>query len=190
VNTLLAEHGAAPLATSAVAHMVGEGASTLVARAMAASRLPPAPDALGRFLDIYTARLLACTRPSPGVPEVLAALQPRVELAVLTNKPLAATRTILHGLELDRYFARVIGGDGPYPRKPDPAGLAHLIEQAGADAAATLLVGDSSIDWQTAHAAGTPVCLARYGFGFVSLVPSQIASARLIDQPIDLLSRL
>ena len=30
----------------------------------------------------------------------------------------------------------------------------------------TLLVGDSVVDWRTARAAATAICLARYGFGF------------------------
>jgi phosphoglycolate phosphatase-like HAD superfamily hydrolase len=37
----------------------------------------------------------------------------------------------------------------------------------GAPPGQTVLVGDSRIDLETAHAAGTRVCLARYGFGDV-----------------------
>ena len=28
------------------------------------------------------------------------------------------------------------------------------------------MIGDSIIDWETAHAASVAVCMARYGFGF------------------------
>jgi phosphoglycolate phosphatase len=190
VNDLLAERGASPLPLDEVARMVGDGAATLVARATAAAGLPPSTDALARFLEIYDARLLAWTRPYPGIPELLAALKPRVRLAVLTNKPLAATRAILSGLALDAYFEEVVGGDGPFPRKPDPAGLRHLMHHADADPAATLLVGDSRVDWQTAQAAGSQICLVRYGFGFGGVTPVQRGSARLIDRPMELLSRL
>ena len=85
--------------------MVGDGAATLVARAFAAAGVEPPADALDRFLAIYNDRLLSHTRPYPGIPELLDALGARATLAVLTNKPLAATRRILGGLDLARYFA-------------------------------------------------------------------------------------
>jgi phosphoglycolate phosphatase len=109
---------------------------------------------------------------------------------VLTNKPLEATRKILDGLQLSTFFHAdaVIGGDGPFPRKPDPAGLQRLYERANVAASETVLVGDSLIDWQTARNAGTAICLARYGFGFREF-PKDILNGRerLIDRPIDLI---
>jgi phosphoglycolate phosphatase len=125
------------------------------------------------------------------MPGVLDMLGLRAELAVLTNKPIAATRRILAGLDLARHFAEdaVIGGDGPFPRKPDPAGLRHLITRAGVGAESALLVGDSVIDWRVARGASTAVCLARYGFGFESVPAEDIGPAdRIIDAPADLLA--
>ena len=132
-NVLLETCGARPLPEETIGRMVGNGAATLVARAFAASGLEPPPDALERFLAIYDTRLLLHTRPYPRMAEVLAALGARAALAVLTNKPLAATRSILAGLDLARFFddEAVVGGDGPFPRKPDPGGLQHLVSRAG-----------------------------------------------------------
>ena len=42
--------------------------------------------------------------------------------------------------------------------------------------AATLLVGDSIVDWRTARAAATPICLARYGFGFEGFPRDELAA--------------
>src|SRR5262249_21283947 len=132
VNDLVVERGGRPLPEEAVGRMVGDGAALLVSRAFALAGVALAPDALARFLAIYDARLLKHTRPYPGIPETLETLQRTCELAVLTNKPLAATREILTGLDLSRYFRadRVLGGDGPFPRKPDPAGLRDLANAA------------------------------------------------------------
>ena len=52
-------------------------------------------------------------------------------VAVLTNKPLRPSERVLEGLGLSDLVDEVIGGDGPFPRKPDPAGLRALIERAG-----------------------------------------------------------
>jgi phosphoglycolate phosphatase len=164
-------YGAAAIAEDDIGRMVGDGAATLVIRALKAAGIERPPDALERFLAIYDERLLNHTRPYEGVPEVLETLGRDAALAVLTNKPIAATRRILDGLALSRYFVptAVIGGDGPFPRKPDPSALLHLVAQAAAQPLDTIMVGDSAIDWRTAHAAGTRVCLARYGFGFGSI---------------------
>jgi phosphoglycolate phosphatase len=168
-NELLMRCGVASLPEAAVARMVGEGAAVLVARAFEARGARMPPDALDQFLAIYGERLTVHTRPYPGMMETLTELRKReTRLAVLTNKPRRSTLTILERLELQPFFLPelVLCGDDPWPRKPDPAGLRHLITRANVAATATLLIGDSLIDWRTARAADTSVCLARYGFGF------------------------
>jgi phosphoglycolate phosphatase len=190
-NALLESEGAAPLSEARIGRMVGDGAATLVARAFEASGVERPADALERFLALYDERLLNHTRPYPGIPDVLEVLGLRAPLALLTNKPLASTRRVLAGLGLARHFPEgaVIGGDGPFPRKPDPAGLRHLMARARVAASSTLLVGDSLVDWRTARAASTPICLARYGFGYEGFPREQIGALDLqIDAPADLLA--
>lgn len=189
-NALLVEHGAQPLPEDRIGRMVGDGAATLVARAFEASGVPMPPDALAGFIRLYDRRLVAHTRAYPGIPEALDAISRRATTAVLTNKPLEATRAILDALDLARFFGRdlVLGGDGPLARKPDPAGLAHLMAAAGATAAETMMVGDSIVDWRTASAAGTRICLARYGFGFETFPAERLRGDECwADDPRDLL---
>jgi phosphoglycolate phosphatase len=185
-NALLVECGGSPLSEQQIVRMVGEGAAALVARAFSAAAMAPPPDALARFLDLYDARLLNHTRPYEGMADLLEGLRSRVTLGVLTNKPRAATLRILDGLELSQFFARELTftGDGPHPRKPDPQGLLTLAGLAGTTGAGTMLVGDSIVDWRTAHAAGARACMARYGFGFDSFPPAELVAADLIiDSP-------
>lgn len=192
-NALLVACGAESIGEDRIAGMVGDGAATLVARAFRAAGMTPPSDALARYLALYDTRLLAHTRPYPGVADVLDILQSTVKLAVLTNKPLAATRAVLDGVGLSRYFHAdsVIGGDGTFPRKPDAAGLRYLMGSAGVAADATLLVGDSEIDWRTACAAGTSLCLARYGFGVDGFPVERLRPAdRVIDSAVELLGLL
>jgi phosphoglycolate phosphatase len=189
-NAVLVECGGVALTEERIGRMVGDGAATLVARAFEACRIAQPADALERFLAIYNSHLLRSTRPYPEMARVLGLLAERSSLAVLTNKPLRATHEILDGLDLARYFPveRVFGGDGPLPRKPDPSGLQRLMLLAGAQPGGTLMVGDSIIDWRTARAAATSVCLARYGFGFDTFPIDQIGAAdRIIDAPVGLL---
>lgn len=190
LNALLVECGGSALPEGQVGRMVGDGAAALVARGFAASGIEPPTDALPRFLAIYESHLLDCTRPYPGVPEVLDALRQHTSLALLTNKPLGSTRRILEGLDLARHFDAdaIVAGDGAFPRKPDPAGLRHLMARVRIEASNTLLVGDSLIDWRTAQAASTRMCLAGYGFGFEAFPTDRVRSGDcVIDAPARLL---
>jgi phosphoglycolate phosphatase len=187
-NALVESLGAARLADDRITAMVGEGAATLVRRALEAASLDPAtPGALERFLELYDERLLEHTRPYPGMPDTLGRIKAAgIAMAVLTNKPSAATRRLLEGLDLGRYFIQIVGGDTPFGRKPDPAGLLHLVDVCRATPETTLMVGDSAIDWRTARHAGVRICLARYGFGY-RFDQSELSGAEIvIDHPSEL----
>ena len=188
VNALLHDLRASPISPTDVVGMVGDGAAVLVRRALGAAGLDPElPGALDRFLAHYDSRLLDNTKPYPGIVETLEALSGRTALAVLTNKPSHATEAILIGLHLRRFFRDVVGGDTRWGRKPGPAGLLHLCEDADVTPEETLLVGDSAVDLATARNAGTPVCLARYGFGFRFSGSELRGDEALIDSPGEIL---
>jgi phosphoglycolate phosphatase len=192
-NQLVAELGGTALAEEAVGDMVGEGARVLVARALRAAGLEAHADGatlfqrLARFLEIYDRRLLQHTKPYPGIVQALTAARQHARLAVLTNKPTRATDAVLEGLELRAFFDDVVGGDGEWPRKPDPGGLQYLIDRAGATRTGTLLVGDSAIDHETAARAGVRCCLATYGFGYLSFPAERLSGNEwLVRHPSEL----
>jgi phosphoglycolate phosphatase len=163
-NRLITELGGAALPEEAVGRMVGEGAAMLVRRALAAAQFTDPGNALARFLEIYDARLLRHTHLYDGVTDGVRFAATIGRVAILTNKPLAPSMRILEGLGIRDLFSQVIGGDGPWPRKPDPAGLHALMREAGAAVNTTLLVGDSPIDHETAARAGVRCCLVSFGY--------------------------
>jgi phosphoglycolate phosphatase len=187
-NEMLVGYGASALSEEAIGQMVGSGAAQLVASALAASHVDaPLEEALARFLASYDSRLTNHTRPYPGIPELLDELRAEhVKMALLTNKPLEASVRILDALRLAEYFRMRVGGDGPWPRKPAPDGLWFLMKEESAGRADTVLVGDSTVDLQTARNAGVRICLARYGFGFANLPSDALRGDELIvDRPSD-----
>jgi phosphoglycolate phosphatase len=166
---------------------VGEGARVLVERALGPAHQDRLEEGVALFMVYYGAHLLDATRPYPGMVEALAALAGRrAALSVLTNKPVAMSRTILAGLGLLPRFVDVVGGDSLPTRKPDPAGLYHLRALTGTARERTLLVGDSGIDVRTARAAGVGFCGVAWG-----LSPEGLAAAgpeRVIAEPAELLA--
>ena len=185
-NVVLAGYGAPPMADEDIARMVGCGAAMLVKRVLKAANVDaPIGEALERFLAAYDQRLTHHTRPYDGVPDLLDHLQSReVPMAMLTNKPLEQTVSILERFTLSKYFRWSVGGDGPWPRKPSPDGLRYLMSQAAVGPDATVMIGDSSVDLETARNAGVRICLARYGFGFADLAPGALKGDELLaDSP-------
>mgnify|MGYP003344706928 FL=1 len=164
MNDLLAERGAGPLSEAAIARMIGDGARMLVRRALARVGLEERPGDAERFLAIYDTRLFNHTRPYDGVLEAVHAARQRGHVAVLTNKALAPSERLLQGLGLRDLFDDVIGGDGPYPRKPDPSALNAVMGRAIVRPGDTLMIGDSRVDFETAVGAEARCCIAAYGF--------------------------
>jgi phosphoglycolate phosphatase len=74
------------------------------------------------------------------------------------------SKEILAGLGLGDAFLQVYGGNSFETKKPDPEGLLRLMEEAGTSPSETLMVGDSTVDIQTARNAGCRSCGATFGF--------------------------
>jgi phosphoglycolate phosphatase len=186
-NQVITELGGTPLSEDTIGRMVGEGAAVLIRRALAAAGLGEAPGALPRFLEIYDGRLTTHTRAYEGIEEAVQAARRIARVIVLTNKPAGPSERILGSLGLLALFDEVIGGDGPLPRKPDPASLCAAMERAGTTAAQTLLIGDSAIDHETALRASSRCCLATYGFGYVIFPRERLTGTEwMAAAPVDL----
>ena len=117
------------------------------------------------FAEYYDAHLTDHTVPYPGVREALESLRSRgLPLAVVSNKPEGYTRQILADLELEEFFAHVVGGDTtPHP-KPHPAPVLHAIEALDLEAPRTLMLGDSPPDLLSGIRAGCTIAAVTYGF--------------------------
>jgi len=204
VNAALLEFNHEPLPDPAIASFVGNGAPMLMRRSLAlASNLNPDdvdPELLDKvylfFLQYYREHKLDFTYAYEGVLETLKALHElhespsgmRRAMAVLTNKPVRPARGICEGLGLARFFPYIYGGDSFPAKKPDPMGLRRLMEETGATAEETAMIGDSQVDMLTARNAGTWAIGCAFGFGPQNLMdtPPDI----LVDRAADWLDAL
>ncbi|MBV9743681.1 MAG: HAD-IA family hydrolase [Acidobacteriia bacterium] len=166
VNAARAHLGLDPLEVPLVLTYVGHGAPVLVRKALGARATEDAvAEALQFFLEHYREHALDTTRLYPGVAESLERLHAAGKrLAVLTNKPVAVSRTILAGLCVSRFFFQIYGGNSFSAKKPDPAGVEKLMSEAGIGRAGTMIVGDSAVDVETARNSGVRACGVTYGF--------------------------
>lgn len=165
VNHALTEFGLAPLPNETVYSYVGNGATMLIRRALGTAREAILPEVLDLFLDHYRRHLLDTTLPYPGVAQSLREREGEYEMAVLTNKPLDMTRSLLDGLSLTRHFVDIRGGDSFDNKKPHPEGLLRIMDARGTTARETLMVGDSVNDVLAGRGAGVLTCGVTYGLG-------------------------
>ena len=165
VNAVLAEMDREPLPHEQIFGYIGQGAPSLIARALGnGATEEECRWGLEFFIQYYSLHKLDNTAPYPGVRETLDALS-GMPMAVLTNKPVGASRGILQGLGLARNFRIIYGGNSFERKKPDPMGIETILQEFAAAPAQVMVVGDSEIDVQTARNAGTWICGVTYGFG-------------------------
>jgi phosphoglycolate phosphatase len=167
MNAVLAEAGRPTLPLETVRHLVGRGARRLIARGFSVTGADAAPDMLDTYVQSFLAHYrenIASSRPYTHVPETLALLQREAALGVCTSKPQEFADILLDKLDLTRFFGSVHGaGRTPYV-KPDPRHYTDVIDELGATATHSVMVGDSITDVQLARAAGVPVALVSYGY--------------------------
>ena len=168
VNLTLSALGLKTLEPNFIVTLVGEGVTRLIERALVASqgRGPSANDlshALEIFDEHYARHLLDQTRAYPRVEELLDRFD-TVQKAVVTNKPLRFTETILSGINLRGCFQVVFGGDSFPEKKPSPLPLLEAVRQCRADPNESLMIGDSNIDILAGQAAGIQTCGFVEGF--------------------------
>ena len=155
-----------PLENETVYSYVGNGAPVLIRKALGPDYSDDeVQDALLYFLAYYREHMLDHTVLYPGVRELLNRLHDAgIQMAVLTNKPVRFSQSIVDGLGLAAHFRRVYGGNSFEQKKPHPVGIETLMSECGASREGTLMVGDSSVDVQTARNAQVTSCGVTWGF--------------------------
>lgn len=165
-NATRAFMGMGPIPNETVYSYVGNGAPMLIRRVLG----PGASEddiakALEYFIHYYHDHRLDFTVLYPGVRKSLDALAAGgIKMAVLTNKPVRISHLIVEGLNVAHHFASVYGGNSFPEKKPSPVGILKLMEELGTAPERTLMVGDSSVDVETARNAKAVACGVTYGF--------------------------
>eukprot|EP01037_Dinobryon_pediforme_P027130 gene27130-29912_t len=174
LNVILAREGVPAVPAPQARAMVGLGARVLIRRGFAAASRDVEDARLERlfhdYIAYYTDHIADYTKPFPGVVNTLERFADAgYRLAVCTNKIESGAKKLLAELGMLGRFAFVCGQDTflegeKFIQKPDPRTLWRTIEAAGGSRAATVMIGDSGTDIETAQAAGVPVVAVDFGY--------------------------
>lgn len=139
---------------------VGNGAENQIRMSLPAGA---STEEVQRVLKIYkpyyTEHCQVKTRPYDGIWESLAILKEKYPIAVVSNKPDAAVKTLC-GQMFPGIFA--LGEAPDCPRKPAPDMVHKACRAIGVDTC--VYVGDSEVDVRTAKNAGVPCLSVLWGF--------------------------
>jgi len=165
VNASRENAGMGPLEHELIYSYVGNGAPTLIRRALGPGASDKqAEQSLDFFYEYYKEHMLDNTGLYPGVQEALdELLEMGKPMAVLTNKPVRFSCLLVERLGLEGHFLRTYGGNSFETKKPDPYGLNLLMSELATPPERTIMVGDSAVDVQTANNAGVISCGVTYG---------------------------
>ena len=174
VNHMLRELGYSAYEEHVIRLWVGNGAQTLVKRALSGSvTIDETIDeahfvqALNIFLTHYAKNLALHTQPYENVLTTLQHLHKKgYRLAIVTNKPVDFVAPILKALSLEALFEYFVGGDSLPERKPHPMPLLHVCEKLGTTVDETVMIGDSKNDLLAANSAHMQSIGVTYGYNY------------------------
>ena len=146
---------------------VGNGINKLFARALpeASSNEENVLRIRSLFVPYYNEHNADCSRPYPGIMELLWNLQSRgVRIAVASNKYHEATMKLVRHFFSGIHFSVILGQREGVLIKPAPDIVYDILRETGIDAEQALYVGDSGVDMQTALNAGVESVGVTWGF--------------------------
>lgn len=148
--------------------LAGDGLSVMFARTVDV-RVPTwsrekKEQLCSEMLFLYREEPAKLTLPFGGILTLLEAIQAQgIPMCVISNKLVALTYKILHVHFPSVTFSRVYGIDSGFEPKPDPSSLLDFKSSLSVGEKLTY-VGDTEIDYKTAHGVADRVCLVTWGY--------------------------
>jgi len=159
-NYTLAQYGCPPRTADQIRSFVGNGAEMLIRLALPGKENdPPVAEVLAAYKKYYAAHSRIKTKPYDGILEALEAISQKHKIAIVSNKPDAATKLLSKELFGD---IPAWGESDDCKRKPAPDMLYKAMEALGAQKC--IYVGDSEVDVATAKNAGVKCLSVLWGF--------------------------
>lgn len=187
LNRSLTAHGLPGHSDAAIRSFVGDGLRMLVQRAASPGAEPSLIDSLiSLFKKDYDLSWADGTKAYPGIHHMLDELQKGgFQMGVLSNKTHDFTVAMTRALFPNIHFAKVLGQKDGIPHKPHPAGAFQIAAAFGTDPENCVMIGDSTIDMETATNAGMKAIAVAWGYHDRKRL-LEAGAARIIEQPSEL----
>lgn len=166
LNRTLGAHGLPGHSDAMVRGFIGNGLRNLIQRAAPQGADPALIDSL---LDLYrkdyTLSWASGTHVYPGIHHMLDGLrQSGFAMSVLSNKVHSFTVEMVQSIFPFIHFSAVLGQREGIPHKPHPAGALQIANMLGTAPENCIVIGDSTMDVQTAANAGMRAIAVSWGY--------------------------
>ncbi len=187
VNRVLADVSAAPLTLAVFRPIVSKGARAMLALAFPDLDAQQRETLVPSLLDHYAAAIADHSEAFDGVESLLHRIERAgLRWGIVTNKPEALAREVVHAMGWSDRCAILVGGDTLAAKKPDPAQLLHACALLKITPGECIYVGDDERDIQAARAAGMPSVAALWGYREAHDDPATWDADRSIAHPLEL----
>ncbi len=171
-NSVFRARGLRQFTSGEFRHFVGNGLKHAMESALSRCTAVPIPAAelqqmMQAMVNSYSANPTKFTVPYAGMPEIINGLhRAGIPVAVHSNKLHDLTERIIEHFFPDHttLFTEVLGKSDRFPLKPAPEATRYLMDRMGAGPGETLMIGDTSVDFRTAKAAGCHSVTVSWGF--------------------------
>ena len=193
MKATLREMNLPEITTEQCRRFVGDGARVLMERALLAvgeKDLSRLEESLSVYRRIFDENCTYHVTPYRGILPLLEDLKKAgVKLAVLSNKPHEQAVKVVREMFGEGTFDYVSGQQEGIRKKPDPAGVVHIMETLQMKPEDCLYVGDSEVDVQTGKNAGVKTVIVTWGFRTREELKAA-GAGNMIDSPEELLQYL
>ena len=204
VNYALRQHGMPEHSIDDIRRFVGNGVRLLMERSVPdGARNPQFEDTFAIFRQHYMQHSLDTTRPYDGIPELIHELKNRgCQMAVVSNKMLAATQELVHHFFPDVPVAIGENEAAGIRKKPAPDTVYEALRllavsdsqlaisqepTAISQQPTAVYIGDSDVDLATARNSGLPCISVLWGFRDRDFLLAHGATT-FAEHPLDILS--
>lgn len=164
-NHVMPELGRPEIELARFRYLAGQGLEYLIRHALPSEDPAEIERGMAIFKAYYAEHSMDHTGPYAGVPALLDALvAANVPMAVLSNKPHAATLALMAHAFSPWPFAAILGHRDAAPLKPDPSSAIEIADTLGIEPQRWAYVGDTRVDMETAKGAGMFAVGVLWGF--------------------------
>lgn len=189
-NQCIEPLGYAPLPAENFKYYAGDGAKTLVERALldaGDTELIHLEDVFKAYKSVFDRDCTYKVTIYDGMVDTLKKLKAMgMKLAVLSNKPHEQTKKVITTLFGDELFDWVQGQQEGIEKKPDPSGALAIASRFHIDPKECMYVGDTNVDMMTGNHAGMFTVGVLWGFRTREELLENHAHA-LVDKPEELI---
>jgi phosphoglycolate phosphatase len=167
MNEVLLRYGYPQYSYNQYKYFVGNGIKKLVERCVPPEYSNPEniENIFRTMIEVYGNNCITKTRVYDGIAELLDCLYTKhIKMAILSNKTDNITQKICDTLFHDSHFEIVLGSTNKFPKKPNPQSACFIAESLSVVPNEVFYLGDTSIDMETACAAGFFPAGASWGF--------------------------